>query len=174
MKVLLYILGGLVALVVLLAGVAFFFPREYRVERSITINAAPAVVHAQLANLRAWKNWGVWFDRDPGMKVAYSEKQMEVGAWSSWESKTEGNGKATLTELTPERVVYKLEFPDMGMHSIGTFRLAPASGGVKVVWSDEGDLGNNPLSRWFGLFLDKMIGPDFDAGLAKLKRNLEK
>jgi hypothetical protein len=45
---------------------------------------------------------------------------------------------------------------------------------VSVTLSDEGDLGNNPLSRWFGLFLDRMIGPDFEAGLVNLKRVSEK
>ena len=48
--------------------------------------------------------------------------------------------------------------------------LEPAEGGVKVVWVDAGDLGMNPMSRWFGLFLDGMIGPDFEKGLAKMKR----
>ena len=30
------------------------------------------------------------------------------------------------------------------------------------------------LPRWFGLFLDRMIGPDFAAGLAKLRSFCEK
>jgi len=34
----------------------------------------------------------------------------------------------------------------------------------------EGDLGHSPVNRWFGLFMDKLVGPDFDAGLANLKR----
>ncbi len=174
MKVLLKILGGLGALVLLLVVVAFFLPREYRVERSAVIKAKPEAVHAQLADMRAWKAWGVWFERDPNIKNTYSDQQSVIGAWSAWESKTEGNGKSTLTEITPARIVYSLEFPDMGMTSTGVFELTPQADGVKVVWSDAGDLGMNPLSRWFGLFLDKMIGPDFEAGLAKLKRNLEK
>ncbi len=174
MKVLLKILGGLGALVLLLVVVAFFFPREYRIERSVLIKAKPEVVHAQLADMRAWKAWSAWHERDPGMKNTYSDQQAVVGAWSAWESKTEGNGKSTLTEVTPTKIVYALEFPDMGMQSTGMFELAPQADGVKVVWSDAGDLGMNPMSRWFGLFLDKLVGPDFDAGLAKLKRNLEK
>ena len=51
--------------------------------------------------------------------------------------------------------------------------LQPAEGGVKVVGVDAGDLGMNPLSRWFGLFLDGIIGPDFEKGLAKMKRIVE-
>src|SRR3546814_19010105 len=45
-----------------------------------------------------------------------------------------------------------------------------SGGGVRVTWSDAGDLGMRPLHRWFGLFFDRMIGGDFEKGLAKLKK----
>ena len=61
MKIVLYILGGLIALVMFLALIGLLLPRRYRVERSAVIKAKPEVVFAQVADLRAWKNWGVWF-----------------------------------------------------------------------------------------------------------------
>jgi hypothetical protein len=173
MKILLKILGGLAALVVLLVLVAFFLPRQYRVERTLVIKAKPEAVHAQVADLRAWKSWGAWQERDPGMKLSYSEKSTGVGAWSAWESKQEGNGKMTIKAQTPTKVVYDLEFPDMGMRSEGFIELAPEAAGTKVIWVDAGDLGMNPMSRWFGLFLDKIIGPDFDRGLANIAKKVE-
>jgi len=170
MKVLLKLFGGLAVLVLLLLAVAFFFPRAYHVERSTVIQAKPEVVFAQVADLKAWKNWGVWFERDPQMQVTYSEPTTGVGAWSAWKSATEGNGKATLVALTPGTYAeYKLEFEGWENASKGTFSLAVVPEGTHLTWSDEGDLGNSPVARWFGLFLDKMIGPDFEAGLAKLK-----
>src|SRR5882724_3921520 len=108
MKILLKILGGLAALVLLLVVVAFFLPRQYRVERSLVINAKPDAILAQVGDLRGWKNWGAWQERDPGMKLMYSEKTTGVGAWSAWESKNEGNGKMTITEQTPMKVTYRL------------------------------------------------------------------
>ncbi len=174
MKLLLRILGGLAALVVALLLAAFFFPREYRIERTITINAKVETVFPLFADLKRWKDWGAWQERDPGMKTSYSEKSAEVGAWSTWESKSEGNGRMTITTLEPlKRVVYKLEFPDMDMGSIGSMTVEAAGGGVKVSWVDAGDLGMNPVHRWFGLFLDKLIGKDFDRGLQNLKRLAE-
>jgi uncharacterized protein YndB with AHSA1/START domain len=170
MKVLLKLLGGLAVLVLLAAAVSFFFPKTYRVERSTVINARPDVVFGQLGDLKAWKNWTAWHDRDPAMTLTYSEKTTGVGAWSAWESKSEGNGKMTITAVEPPRkLVYTLEFPDMNMVSSGGMELQPANTGVRVVWYSEGDLGMNPINRWFGLFLDKMIGADFERGLAKLK-----
>lgn len=174
MKILLKILGGLAVLVLLLVLVAFAFPRQYRIERSLVINAKPEAVLAQVADLSAWKNWGAWQERDPGMKLSYSPKTTGVGAWSAWESKSEGNGKMTITEQTATKVTYGLEFPDMGTQSIGSIELQPQTGSIRVVWTDAGDLGMNPLNRWFGLFLDKLIGPDFEKGLANLKRLVEK
>src|SRR4051812_29797074 len=99
-KTFLKILGGLAVLVLLLVLVAFFLPRQYRVERIATIKAKPEAVHAQIADLRAWKSWGAWQERDPGMQITYSEKTTGVGAWSSWISKEEGTGKMTITSQT--------------------------------------------------------------------------
>ncbi|MBI2518431.1 MAG: SRPBCC family protein [Opitutae bacterium] len=173
MKILLKILGGLAVLVLLLVVAAFFLPRQYRVQRSVVINAKPDAVLAQIAVLRAWKGWSAWHERDPHMKLAYSDQTAGVGSWASWESKNEGNGKMTITELTPTRVLYLLEFPDYDMKSTGTMELIPEGNGVRLVWSDVGELGMNPMNRWFGLLLDKFIGRDFERGLANLKRKLE-
>jgi hypothetical protein len=174
MKTFLKVLGGLAGLVLLLVVAAFFLPRTYRVERTVVVQAKPEAVFAQFGDLRAWKNWGAWQERDPAMKLTHSEKTTGVGAWSAWESKTEGNGRMTFTAYEAgRRVVYDLEFPDMGMKSQGSMTLQPAAGGVTVVWVDGGDLGMNPIGRWFGVFLDGMIGPDFEKGLANLKRLAE-
>ena len=170
MKIVLRILGGLAVLVLLLVVVAFFFPRQYRVERSVLIQAPAETVFAHVGDLRAWKNWTAWHERDAEMKVSYSEKTTGANAWSAWESKSEGYGKMTFDTWDPaKKVVYRLEFPDFGMISSGMVELQPASGGVRTVWVSEGDLGMNPVNRWFGLFLDGMIGRDFEKGLAKLK-----
>lgn len=173
MKLLLKILGGLAALIVLLALVSFFFPRTYRVERSLVIKARPEAIHAQVADLKAWKSWGAWQERDPGMKMEYSAQSTGVGAWSAWQSAKEGNGKMTITALTPTAIAYGLEFPDFGTKSNGKIALTPEAAGTRVVWTDEGDLGMNPMNRWFGLFIEGMIGPDFDRGLANIAKKVE-
>jgi uncharacterized protein YndB with AHSA1/START domain len=174
MKILLRLLGGLVAVLLLLVLVAYLLPSTYRVERTIVINAKPEAVFALVGDLRRWKEWGAWQERDPAMKMTYAEKTAVVGGWSAWESKSEGSGKMTITATdAPKRVVYLLEFPEMGTSSEGTMTLTSAAGGVQVVWSDGGSLGMNPLFRWFGLFIEKIIGPDFEKGLANLKKLAE-
>jgi hypothetical protein len=174
MKLLLRIIAGLAIVVLLLVAVAFLFPREYRIERSLAMKAKPDAVLPQIADLRAWKSWSAWHQRDPDMKLSYSAQTTGVGAWSAWDSKKEGNGKMTITGQMPTKVDYALEFLDVGMKALGTMELAPEPGGVRVVWSTTGDLGMNPVNRWFGLFLDKLIGTDFERGLANLKQIVEK
>src|SRR4051794_30354482 len=120
MKTFLKLVGGLATLVLALVLVAFALPRTYRFERSVVMNARTDAIHAQVADLRAWKTWGAWQERDPGMKLSYSEKPTGVGAWSAWESQKEGNGKMTITEQTPTKVTYHLEFPEMGTQSTGS------------------------------------------------------
>ncbi len=108
------------------------------------------------------------------MKLSCSEQATGVGAWSYWESKKEGNGRMTITAQTPSMVTYRLEFPDFGTQSTGSIELQPVADGLRVVWMDSGDFGMNPLNRWFGLFLERLIGPDFERGLANLKKLAEK
>lgn len=174
MKILLKIVGGFAALILALLLVAFFFPREYRIERSLAMKAKPEAVWPLVADLRAWKSWGAWQERDPAMKLSYSPTATGVGAWSAWESAKEGNGKMTITAQTPTKVSYLLEFPDMGTQSNGSIELVADAGGTRVVWVDAGDLGNNPVNRWFGMFIEKIVGPDFERGLVNLKKLVEK
>ena len=175
MKILLKILAGLAVLVLLLVVVAFFLPRDYRVARSLVIAAPADAVLAPVAELTGWKKWSAWHERDPQMKLSFSPQTTGVGAWSAWESKNEGNGKMTITEQTPSEVVYHLEFPDQGLAMTGWLEVFPESAGrVRVDWVTTGDLGMNPMNRWFGLFLDKFIGTDFARGLANLKKLVEK
>jgi uncharacterized protein YndB with AHSA1/START domain len=176
MKLLLRTLVGIVAFGLLVLAIGLVLPADYRVERSVEIRAPIDRVFAQVADVKRWPEWGAWFERDPAMKLAYSEVTAGIGARVAWESKTEGNGEVTVKlHEPPVRMEYDLLLPDFGMASRGTFVLAPAEGGrVRVTWSDAGSVGYNPIHRWFALFMDRIVGPSFEAGLAKLKRVAEK
>ena len=172
MKLLVRFLGALVVLVVALAIVGLFLPRHYAVSRSIVIAAPASAIYPNIGDLKGWSKWGVWFARDPAMEISYSPSTSGVGAWSDWKSKSQGNGRMTVTAEQPAtRFDYRLEFPDHGMVASGSMSLAPeGAGSTRVTAGMEGDLGANPMNRWFGVFMDKLIGPDFEGGLANLKR----
>ncbi|HTN49809.1 MAG TPA: SRPBCC family protein [Burkholderiaceae bacterium] len=175
MKWLKRILLTLVVLVVLVLVVGMILPSGFKVQRSIVVNAPADRIFPLLADPREWKRWAIWNQRDPAMTVEYSGAASGAGARWSWQSRTEGNGAMEFTAAVPYRHVdYALSFPDMGMNSRGVLTLAPDGDGTRVTWTNEGDMGSNPLNRYFGLMMDSMVGPDFDAGLKNLKALAER
>jgi hypothetical protein len=172
MKLIIKIFSALFGLWVVLVVVGFFLPGHYRVERTTVIAASPAVIYPLVSDLKAWRKWGVWFARDPDMKISYSPATTEVGAWSEWTSKSQGDGKMTISSTHPSDFFqYQMEFKDVGMVSLGGMRLTSIDPTMtQVSMTMEGDLGRSPMYRWFGLFMNKLVGPDFEAGLANLKR----
>jgi len=168
------ILIGVIALLLLFAAVSLALPARFRVERSVAIAAPAEKVYPLIAAPAEWKRWSVWNQRDPQMQIEYGGPPAGVGARWSWRSESEGNGAMQFTEAVPgQRLTYRLSFPDLGMESIGQLRIEPQGNGVLVSWSNEGDMGASPVNRWFGLFMDRLVGPDFEAGLTNLKRLAE-
>ncbi len=168
------ILIGVIGLVLLFAAVGLALPSKFRVERSVTIAAPAEKVYGLIAAPREWKRWSVWNQRDPNMQLQYAGPDSGAGASWSWRSASEGNGEMEFTEAVPgQQLAYRLSFPDFGMQSKGLLRIEPQASGVRVSWSNEGEMSANPVNRWFGLFMDRLVGPDFEAGLANLKRLAE-
>jgi hypothetical protein len=171
MKVLKVLVAILVALVVIIYGIGMTLSSDYRVTRNIDINAKAATIYPFIENFNQWREWGVWFERDPNMKVTYHGNPGEIGHMSRWESATEGNGEMELIEMHKNHMIkYALRFPEMGMSSTGELTLVENNGVTKVTWTDYGDVGSDIIARYFVLFMDDLIGPDFEAGLNNLKK----
>lgn len=166
----------LAALVLVFLAVGFALPRQFKVQREVTITAPRIPVYQMISAPTNWQKWAVWNKRDPNMTMTFSGTGAGAGAKWSWQSKSEGNGTMEFTEAdSPRRVVYRLSFADWDMVSTGELKLDNVNESVtKLTWTNEGDLGANPVFRYFGLFMDKMVGSDFDAGLAALKVLVEK
>lgn len=175
LKVLKWLVIILVGLVLLLFAGGYALSPKFTAVRSTTVNAPADKVYGLIADPREWKRWSVWNQRDPAMAITYSGPPSGAGAAWEWKSKSQGDGKMTFTAAEPgKRVAFELFFPDFGTTSMGTLDLAPAGAGTQVTWTMNGDMGSNPLYRWMALFMDKMVGPDFEAGLANLKALAEK
>lgn len=175
MKLLKWLLFVVLALAAVLVVGGLLLSPAFKVTRS-TLVAAPAdKVYALVAEPRRWNEWAAWNKRDPAMQITYSGPASGVGATWAWQSKSQGDGKMSFTAATPgQRVAYDLYFPDFGTTSTGDLVFMPDGNGTRVTWTMNGDMGNNPLYRWMTLFTDKMVGKDFDEGLASLKALAEK
>jgi len=171
LKALLIVVVGIAA--VLYGGGSLLSP-EATVQRSIVVNAAPQTVYALVAAPRAWKDWSVWTRRDPTMQIEYSGPESGSGAIWAWRSKSEGDGRMTFTDTTAPSVLgYELYFPDFQSTSKGDFHFDAQGPATRVTWTIH-MMFPSPLMRWMGLFVDKMVGKDFDSGLANLKAVAEK
>jgi hypothetical protein len=171
-KILLGLVVGLVVLVVVFVCIVALQPAHYRVERSATINAPAAVVFAQVNDFHKWNAWSPWAKLDPAMKQSFEGPQAGNGAIYTWAgNKDVGEGRMTITESHPSDLIkIKLEFiKPFAATNATDFTFKPQGNQTAVTWTMNGD--NNFVGKAFSLFMnmDKMIGGDFEKGLAQMK-----
>jgi hypothetical protein len=173
MKRLKTLLLALLTFIALFLVVALFLPSRYEFQRSIHIQAGSDAIYPWINNLKRWPEWTAWnHEKDPTLRYTYDGPEEGAGASCRWTGEKSGNGAMTITESDPASGA-KYEI-DHGKHrSAGEILFEPDGAGTRVIWTDAGQLGANPLNRYFGLVIDRMIAPDFEAGLARLKQKVE-
>ncbi|MBB5014583.1 SRPBCC family protein [Rehaibacterium terrae] len=174
MRVVKALAGVIAALVVLFFAVGWLLPDRVVVERGIHVARPPAEVHAVLDGFGRFNEWSPWAELDPQARYEFSGPPTGVGATLRWSGNDAvGSGRQRIVEsVAGERVVTALEFDGQG-EATARFLLSPRDGGTDVLWRFEADFGGSIAGRWFGLFLDRLIGADYERGLARLKALLE-
>ena len=169
----------LIAVAIVLAGLAGYIatrPAEFRVTRAASIAAPAPAVFAQVNELKKWEAWSPWAKKDPQMKQTYEGPPAGTGAFTSWVgNKDVGEGRMTIVESRPNELIgFKLEFlkPFVATNS-AEFSFREEGGRTAVTWSMRGQ--NNFIGKAMGVVFDfdRMIGADFEAGLASLKTLVE-
>jgi hypothetical protein len=163
------------AVIVTLLAVSLILPRQYRVERRVVIDAKAKDIFPLLNSLKKWPTWTAWTkERDPSLTVNFEGAEEGVGAVYLWAGDKTGAGRMTVARSDPARGVwYDLDYEHGKYLSKGAITFEAAGEGTEVIWYNGGELGRNPVRRYFGLFMDRMLGPDFEAGLSNLKRIVE-
>jgi hypothetical protein len=159
-----------------LIGVGFFLPGSTHFDRRIDVSAAAPVVYQQINELKNWTNWSPWAHMDPNTRYEYNpQTSAGLGAWNKWSSTVTGNGKMTIVEAKePENVKVKLAFDGQG-EAVAEFKfMAKDSSHTQIIWSFSSEHGLNPFSRWFGVFTERFLSPDYEKGLANIKAYSEK
>ena len=166
----------LIAIAVVVAGLVAVIamqPATFEVSRTASIAAPPADVFALVDDFHKWDSWSPWAKLDPAIKTTFEGASSGTGAVYAWVGNDKvGEGRQTIVESRPgELVRIKLEFLKPFASVADTeFAFSGDGSGTTVKWVMKGD--NNFVSKAFCLFMggmDKMIGPDFDKGLAQLK-----
>jgi len=170
------ILIGAALVLVSLAVVVATRPATFHIERSLAMSAPPERAFAQVNDFHAWKAWSPWEGKDPAMQRTYSGAPAGAGAVYAWAGNKEvGEGRMTiLSSEAPSRIAIKLEFlkPFVATNT-ASYSFVPAPGGTRVTWAMDGDL--NFFMKAFHLFvnMDKLVGADFEKGLAQMKTAAE-
>ena len=172
MRALKVIVGLLIAAGLIVVGFGLVLPKEYRVERSIEIDAAPEVVFDHVNTLKSWDAWSPWMAKDPSIENSYSGPEAGVGSKVTWTSENSGNGSQTITfSKRPKRIEMHLDFGDMGRPR-ADWTFEPSVEGVRVTWGLSGT-ASGVLGGYFAKMMDDWVGPDYEDGLARLKKVVE-
>jgi hypothetical protein len=174
MKWLKRILLTLVSLVALLVIVGMMLPSGSRFSARSPSRLRPkrSMRCLPIAGVEALGNME---PRDPAMQIQYSGAAQGTGAKWNWQSKTEGNGAIGVHGCRAVQACRLRAVVSRSRHVVaGIVLLAPDGSGTRVTWTNEGDMGSSPINRYFGLMMDSMVGPDFDAGLRNLKALAER
>ena len=151
-------------------------PADFRIARSTAMAAPPAAVFAQVNDLRKFQDWSPWAKLDPAAKTDFQGPPAGQGASFSWAGNMEvGEGTMTITESRPgELVRFQLDFrKPMAGTNTAEFTFKPEGNKTAVTWSMSGH--NNFMAKAVGLVMncDKMVGGQFEKGLADLKTIVE-
>lgn len=172
LETILVILAVIAVLVAALLIYAATKPDSFRIERKALINANPEKIFPLINDFHKWTQWSPWEAMDPNMQRTYSGAESGKGAAYAWVGNDKvGSGRMEITESTPPgRVVAALDFlKPIEAHNFAEFTLRPQGESTEVTWAM---YGPSPyMSKLMTIFfnMEKMVGPDFERGLAKLK-----
>ena len=167
---------AIAAIIVVFVVVVALQPSEFRIVRSATISAPAPAVFAQVNDFHNWEAWSPWAKLDPAAKATFEGPSAGTGAIFKWAGNKEvGEGSMTITESRPSDLIrIKLEFlrPFEATNS-AEFTFKPEGNRTAVTWSMEGK--NNFIAKAVCLFMnmDKMVGGQFEQGLAQMKSVVE-
>lgn len=162
---------GFVVVLLALAVLVATRPDSYSVQRSRRIAAPPATVFALVNDFHQWDRWSPWEKLDPDMTKTHGGPPAGTGATYHWAGNSKaGEGHMRIAESVPaERVAIDMQFiKPFESNAATTFTFEPDEGGTRVTWAMGGE--NTMLGKAFSLVanMDRMIGKDFEEGLANL------
>jgi hypothetical protein len=152
-------------------------PDEFSVVRSIDLHASPNRIFAQINDFKSWAAWSPWEKLDPDMNRSFSGAMSGEGAKYAWVgNKKVGEGSMEITRSVPSsNMQLDLHFlKPFKADNVTEFTLMPKGDVTNLKWEMR---GRTPfMFKVMHMFfnMDKMVGKDFDAGLANLKAIVEK
>jgi hypothetical protein len=175
MSTVLVVIAAVIALaIVVILIVAASKPNAFRMERSAVVKAPPEKILPFMTDFRRWRAWSPWEKLDADLKRDFGGADSGKGATYAWQGRKAGSGRMEIMEATPSRLLIKLDFlKPFEAHNTAEFTLLREGNGTRVNWAM---YGPQPfVAKLMGTVIntDKLIGKDFEKGLAALKANAE-
>jgi hypothetical protein len=168
------VLAIAIAVILILAAAK---PDGFGIQRATTVKAPPEKIFPLINDFHQWGTWSPYENKDPAMKRSYSGAASGEGAIYAWEgNKNVGSGRMEILDSSaPSKIVIKLDFfkPFEG-HNTAEFTMLPHGDATDVTWLMHGPLPFMGKIMHVFINMDRMIGKDFEIGLANLKRLTEK
>lgn len=172
-KMFLFVVTGLA---IMLTIIGLIIPSNVKISRGIIVQAHSIKVYQQLSNVKDWGKWMPWVTANEGALVQTSPLTNQPGSFFKWKGLNHNNsGTITLLSRSPNLITTKYELNGMN-NSEGGFRIRSLPNNLsqcEVQWFMEYKLKWYPWERFYGIFIDHIIGPSFDKGLQELKNYLE-
>jgi hypothetical protein len=170
------ILAIVVVIIIVLVVIVVLQPGDFRVARSTLVSAPPTAVFAQVNDFHKWNAWNPWGKVDPSMKQTYEGAPAGPGAVYTWTGNKEvGAGRMTITDSRPSDLIrVKLEFfKPFAATNTAEFTFVPEGNQTRVTWSMFGEKNFMAKAVHLVMSMDKMIGGQFEKGLADMKTAAE-
>ncbi len=168
------VLAVAIAIILILAATR---PNVFSIQRATTIKAPPEKIFPLINDFHQWGTWSPYETKDPAMKRTYDGAASGKGAVYAWDgNKNVGSGRMEILDTTvPSKIVIKLDFftPFEG-HNTAEFTMLPQGDATNVTWLMHGPAAFMHKVMQVFINLDRMVGKDFEIGLANLKRLTEK
>jgi hypothetical protein len=172
LKIILVVVVLAIVVVLILAAMK---PDIFRVARATRIKAPADKVLALINDFHRWAAWSPWEKLDPALQRTFSGEPSGTGAVYAWKgNKKVGEGRMEILESSPSRVLIKLDFlAPFEAHNTAEFTLTPQAGETAVNWTMQGPAPFVAKIMHVFCNMDRMVGKDFEAGLANMKAQAE-
>ncbi len=164
---------GVVAALAVLIAAGFALPRHHTVTVATEIDAHPATVYTQIAELRRHRLWSPWAAKEPDLRIEYDGPPKGPGATMRWSGAVVGSGSQTIIDSRKYELVELAINPGDDSEALAGFTLAPGIGTTKVQWAFRTDYGFNIAGRYFASVLGRMVAEEHRVGLQQLRELAE-
>lgn len=167
---------GLAVVIVIILAIAAMKPDTFSVRRSIAIKAPPGKIVNLIADFHQWSAWSPWEKLDPNMQRTFGGPANGVGSTYDWKgNKDVGIGHMEVLTASMARIDIKLDFIEpFPSHNKTVFTLLPQGETTTVNWEMTGPMTFPVKVMTTFVSMDKMVGKDFEKGLAQMKAAAER